>query len=97
MERIEFRLTDDEVKHTYLLIPRGKEKIFSKKGDFSVISGTDTFVAYLFFKEVHQLGKTLKGGQYRIEFRDPKPGFFDYRKTVTLTSGDNESWKAEIS
>lgn len=97
MERIEFRLTDDEVKHTYLLIPKGKEKMFSRKGDFTVTNGADTFTAYLYFKELHQMGTTLKGGQYRIEFRGPKPGFFDYRKTVTLTSEDNESWKAEIS
>jgi hypothetical protein len=97
MEKIEFRLTDDEVKHTYLLIPKGKEKLFSKKEDFKVANGSDTFTAYLYFKELHQMGRNLKGGQYRIEFRDPKPAFLDYRKTVTLTSEDGVEWKAEVS
>jgi hypothetical protein len=96
MEKIEFRLTDDEVKHTYLLIPKGKEKLFTRKEDFTVINGQDKFTAYLYFKELHQMGSNLKGGQYRIEFRDPKPGFFDYRKTIVLTNEDGESWKAEI-
>lgn len=96
MEKIEFRLTDDEVKHTYLLIPKGKEKLFTRKEDFTVTYGQDKFTAYLYFKELHQMGSTMKGGQYHIEFRDPKPSFFDYRKTVVLTEEEGNAWKAEI-
>lgn len=96
MEKIEFRLTDDEVKHSYLLIPKGKEKIFSKKEDFKVNFGGADFMGYLYFKENHQTGAKLKGGQYRIEFREPKPVMFEYKKTVVFTTEDKVSWKAEL-
>ena len=96
MEKILFHLTDDEIKHTYLLIPKGKEKLFTKKEDFVIAYGQEKFNAYLYFKELKQMGSSLKGGQYIIDFREQRPSFFVYRKKLLLTSGDGNEWSAEL-
>lgn len=96
MEKILFHLTDDEIKHTYLLIPKGKEKLFTRKEDFTIVFGQEKFTAYLYYKEIKQLGGSMKGGQYIIDFRDQKPSFFVYRKKLVLSSGDGNEWIAEL-
>lgn len=90
-------LTDSEVKNKHIELPKGKEKIFPKKGDFNVVFSNQKYMAFILPHESKALGPKKKIFEYRLIFREPLPNVFLFDKLLTFTSEDGLSWELKLS
>ena len=96
METFSRHLTDDEVKRQYILLPKGKEKIFPREPEFDVAFDDQNFKAFVLPIESKAMGQKKKVWEFHLKFRDPQPSLFHFHKILHLESEDGNHWIARL-
>ncbi len=98
MADFEKKLSGEEVKFKYILLPRGRENWFPARGGFELAFGEEKFKAFLYRDEDKSMGSRnnkTKTYMFMIKFEDSVPDIFHYRKTLKF-EGEDEKWKVEV-
>ena len=97
MEDFEKKISGEEVKFKYILLPRGRENFFPTRGGFELKFGDDAFKAFIFKDEDKSMGNRSKSKTYKflIKFEDAVPDIFHHRKTLKF-EGEDKNWTVEV-